>query len=308
MRPRLAFARPRIYGPAMSSLVSADLDPAQLASIMRWYLDMGVDCFVGDEPRDRFADWAAEARGTPPARAQTPPTREDGIAPRAPLAAPPVAPTPATLATDAAARTAAELATHARDLDALRAAMDSFEGCALKRTASRLVFEDGARGARVMLVGEAPGADEDKQGRPFVGRAGQLLDRMLAAIGLDRSHVYIANVVPWRPPGNRAPTPQETAICLPFIHRQIALCDPDILVCLGGSSVQTLLGVREGITRARGSWRDFHIEGVDGTRKSIRALATLHPAYLLRTPIAKRGAWADMRALKKAMDEAPSGA
>jgi DNA polymerase len=130
-----------------------------------------------------------------------------------------------------------------------------------------------------------------------------MLDRMLATIGLDRSHVYIANVVPWRPPGNRTPTPQETTICLPFIHRQIALCDPDILVCLGGSAVQTLLGVREGITRVRGSWRDFPIEGVDGTPRTIRALATLHPSYLLRTPIAKRGAWADLRALKKAMDQ-----
>ena len=274
----------------MSPLSSADLDPAQLASILRWYLDMGVDCFVGDTPRDRFADSAAGEPKAPVVRAEPPATP------------------PTTLPTDAAARTAAELATHARDLDALRAAMESFEGCALKRTASRLVFEDGARGARVMLVGEAPGADEDKQGKPFVGRAGQLLDRMLAAIGLDRSHVYIANVVPWRPPGNRAPTPQETAICLPFIHRQIALCDPDILVCLGASAMQTLLGVREGITRARGSWRDFHIEGLDGTRKTIRALATLHPAYLLRTPIAKRGAWADLRALKKAMDAAANGA
>ncbi len=309
MRPRLAFARRRFYGRDMPLPSPDTLDPAQLASIMRWYLDMGVDCIVGDAPRDRFADCAAEQIKTPPARAEATaralPVRGDAEAPRAPLVAaaqnvPP--PTPAALATDAATRTAAELAANAHDLDALRTAMDAFEGCALKRTASRLAFEDGARGARVMLVGEAPGADEDKQGKPFVGRAGQLLDRMLAAIGLDRSHVYIANVVPWRPPGNRAPTPQETAICLPFIHRQIALCDPDILVCLGASAMQTLLGVREGITRARGSWRDFHVEGVDGTRKTIRALATLHPAYLLRTPIAKRGAWADLRALKKAME------
>ena len=148
-----------------------------------------------------------------------------------------------------------------------------------------------------MLVGEGPGGDEDRIGRPFVGRAGQLLDRMLAAIGLDRSRVYIANVVPWRPPGNRTPTPEETQACLPFIKRQIDLADPEILVCLGALSAQTLLGVRSGITRARGSW--FPYERQDG--RTIRALAMLHPAYLLRSPSQKRAAWADMRALAAAL-------
>ena len=156
-----------------------------------------------------------------------------------------------------------------------------------------------------MLVGEAPGAEEDRQGLPFVGRAGQLLDRMLAAIGLDRTKVYIANVVPWRPPGNRAPTPQETAACLPFIERQIALVDPDILVCLGGSSAQTLLRLKDGIMRARGKWYDYTIErGAKGPRK-IRAMATLHPAYLLRQPAHKRLAWRDLREVAKAL-AAPS--
>ena len=163
------------------------------------------------------------------------------------------------------------------------------------------MFADGVPGAKVMFVGEAPGGDEDRIGRPFVGRAGQLLDRMLAAIGLDRRSVYIANVVPWRPPGNRTPTLQETQACLPFIRRQIDLADPKILVCLGGSAVQTLLGVQGGITRVRGSWFDYERD----SGPPIRALAMFHPAYLLRQPAQKRLAWADMRALAKALDRLP---
>jgi DNA polymerase len=146
-----------------------------------------------------------------------------------------------------------------------------------------------------MLVGEAPGAEEDKQGLPFVGRSGQLLDRMLAAVGLDRGQVYIANIVPWRPPGNRTPTPVETQICLPFIKRQIELCDPDVLVTVGQPSTGALLGV-QGITKYRGRWFAFHT----GTRE-IRAMPMLHPAYLLRTPIAKRQSWRDMLAIWKAL-------
>ena len=193
---------------------------------------------------------------------------------------------------DAAAR---DIAASAPDLAALRSRLEAFEGCGLKRTATQLVFADGTPGTRVMLVGEAPGGDEDRVGRPFVGRAGQLLDRMLRAIGLDRSKVYIANVVPWRPPGNRTPTPQETQACLPFIKRQIELAAPEILVCLGASSAQTLLGVKEGITRARGTWFDYRCD--DG--RILRSLATFHPAYLLRQPAQKRLAWMDMRALAR---------
>jgi len=144
-----------------------------------------------------------------------------------------------------------------------------------------------------MLVGEAPGRDEDEQGLPFIGRSGKLLDRMLAAIGLDRSSVYIANVIPWRPPGNRTPTPQEIAICLPFIERHIALAAPDVLVCLGGPSAQTLLNQRDGILRLRGRWFDYDCNG-----RVIPALATLHPAYLLRQPAQKKLAWRDLRALQ----------
>jgi DNA polymerase len=192
-----------------------------------------------------------------------------------------------------AARTAAA---HAKTLDELRDTLARFEGCALKATAKNLVFADGNPQARAMFVGEAPGADEDREGLPFVGRSGKLLDRMMAAIGLDRTSAYIANIVPWRPPGNRTPTPQETAACFPFITRQIELANPDVLVCLGGPATLALLGAREGITKSRGRWFDYDT----GTR-TIKALATFHPAYLLRTPVAKRLAWRDMLALKKAL-------
>jgi len=242
---------------------------------LRWWIEAGVDIALDEETHDRFAESAA-----PPA-------------PKAVAAAPALISPP-----DQAARSAAETARAAQTLDELRAALEAFDGCALKKTATQLVFADGAPDASIMLVGEAPGGDEDRIGRPFVGRAGQLLDRMLASIGLDRTKVYIANVVPWRPPGNRTPTPQETAICLPFISRQIALVDPRWLVCLGSSATQTLLGAKEGITRARGVWRDYAIE--DG--RTIPALPMFHPAYLLRTPGAKRWAWADLRKLRHAID------
>ena len=191
---------------------------------------------------------------------------------------------------------ARDAARSAKTLDELRTLLVDFKGCALRATATQLVFADGNPQGRVMFVGEAPGHDEDIIGRPFVGRSGKLLDLMMAAIGLDRSCAYIANVVPWRPPGNRTPTPQETAICLPFIRRQIELADPDILVCLGGPATQTLLGIKDGITRARGRWFSYDT----GTRE-IRALATFHPAFLLRSPLQKRFAWRDFLALKKAL-------
>ena len=169
---------------------------------------------------------------------------------------------------DAAVMAAREAARNAATLEELRAILDRFEGCALRNTATQLVFADGNPKARVMFVGEAPGRDEDIEGLPFVGRSGKLLDLMLAAIGLDRTSVYIANIIPWRPPGNRTPTPQESAICLPFILRQIELVDPDVLVCMGNPSTQTLLNVREGIIKTRGRWFTFHT----GTRE-IRAIA-----------------------------------
>jgi DNA polymerase len=208
---------------------------------------------------------------------------------------------PALPAADAAVTSAREAAKTAATLDELRATLLRFEGCALKTTAKQLVFADGNPQSRVMLVGEAPGAEEDREGLPFVGRSGKLLDQMLRAIGLDRSSVYIANIVPWRPPGNRTPTPQESAICLPFIRRQIELANPDILVCLGKPSMQTLLGIKDGIRSVRGRWYEFDT----GTR-TIKALVTFHPAYLLRSPLEKRHAWRDMLALKKALATHPS--
>jgi uracil-DNA glycosylase family 4 len=176
--------------------------------------------------------------------------------------------------------------------------MDAFEGCGLRKTAKQLVFADGNPQARLMLVGEAPGSDEDRAGLPFVGRSGKLLDLMLKAIDLDRTNAFIANIIPWRPPGNRTPTPQESQICLPFITRQIELVNPDVLVCLGGPSSQTLLGFSDGIRRTRGRWLAYNT----GTRE-IRAIATFHPAYLLRTPLEKRLAWRDFVAIKQALRE-----
>ena len=269
---------------------SETLTLEEAAAALRWWSEAGVDLAIDETPHDRFADSAAPAPRHVPVES----------VPRASLVAEPAGPAAKPIAPpDEAARSAREAAAGARSLDELRAALERFEGCGLKATASRLVFADGAPDARIMLVGEAPGGDEDRIGRPFVGRAGQLLDRMLASIGLDRAKVYIANVVPWRPPGNRTPTPQETAICLPFMRRQIALVNPQLLVCLGGSATQTLLGAKEGITRARGVWRDYVAEDA----ATIRALPMLHPAYLLRQPGAKRQAWADLRKLARAIEE-----
>ena len=271
---------------------SPSLSPAAAAEVLRWWLEAGVDLALDEVPHDRFAESA-----TPPAR-RAPPPPAAAVAPAAsPLRLEPRSAPAAELAPDDAARSARDRAAAAATLDELRAELERFDGCGLKATATQLVFADGAPGARVMFVGEAPGGDEDRIGRPFVGRAGQLLDRMLAAIGLDRTQVYIANVVPWRPPGNRTPTPQETSVCLPFIRRQIALAAPRLLVCLGGSATQTLLGVKEGITRSRGVWRDYaHDDGA-----TIPALPMFHPAYLLRTPAAKRQAWVDLRKLAAAL-------
>jgi uracil-DNA glycosylase len=207
----------------------------------------------------------------------------------APQPAAPTSPDDAIMAAREAAKTAA-------NLDDLRTLLDNFTGCPLRNTATQIVFADGNPQARVMFVGEAPGYEEDVSGKPFVGRSGKLLDRMIEAIGLDRTTAYIANVVPWRPPGNRTPTPQETAICLPFVRRQIELANPDVLVCLGGPSAQTLLGIKDGITRTRGRWFTY-----DTGKREIRALATFHPAFLLRSPLQKRLAWRDFLAIKKAL-------
>jgi uracil-DNA glycosylase family 4 len=271
--------------------------------LLAFYLEAGVDAVLGETAVDRFAD--AVEMSAPPAIGrpadEAPPASEPGNRPALdrgrPAAA--VVAAPAPLSPDTAVMAAREEAKNAKTLDELRSILDGFTGCTLRATATRLVFADGNPQARVMFVGEAPGRDEDIEGLPFVGRSGKLLDRMMAAIGLTRANAYIANIVPWRPPGNRTPTPQESAICLPFTLRQIELVDPDVLVCLGGPSAQTLLGSREGILRTRGRWFGFQT----GSRE-IRATATLHPAYLLRQPLQKRLAWRDFLAIKKALKPA----
>jgi DNA polymerase len=270
-------------------------DPQSLAQLLRWYADMGVDLAIDDRPHDRFADSAA-ALAKPPASASLEnPSPRNARSLRERSAAPEAAPAPS-LSTDVVVQSAREAALSAQTLDELREKLLAFEGCGLKATATQLVFADGNPEADIMFVGEAPGADEDRIGRPFVGRAGQLLDKMLAAIGLDRTLVYIANVVPWRPPGNRTPTPLETSACLPFVERQIALVNPKILICLGAASTQTLLGTKDGIMRLRGRWLEY-----DRGELKIPALAMLHPAYLLRQPAHKKLAWADLRTLAKQM-------
>jgi DNA polymerase len=237
-----------------------------------WLAAMGADEAIGEVPHDRF-----DPLPEPAAK---------------PLQAEPVAagtPLPATR------QIAVELAAACTTLDDLEAALARFDGCALKETALNLCFADGRQDARIMLIGEAPGAEEDRQGRPFVGQSGQLLDRMLATIGLDRSEVYITNVIYWRPPGNRPPTAAEIAACQPFLERQIELLRPRLIVFAGGIAARALLGLKEGVTRLRG--RRFNYPLADGTR--IPCLVMFHPAYLLRQPAQKRFAWRDLLAIRR---------
>ena len=263
-----------------------------LQQLLAFYLEAGVDCALGDAPINRLEE-------PEPVPAPAAPRPSAALNPLRPPPMPSVPRSEITVAPDAAIASAREAARTAPTLEALRALMENFDGCALKHTATRLVFADGNPQARVMFVGEAPGRDEDIEGLPFVGRSGKLLDRMIAAIGLDRSKAYIANVIPWRPPGNRTPTPPETQVCLPFIQRHIELVNPDVLVTLGNPSTQALLGTREGIMRTRGKWIDYDT----GTR-TIRAVATFHPAYLLRSPSYKRLSWQDLRAIAKVLQAA----
>ena len=261
--------------------------------LLAFYAEAGVDIALREVPND----WLSADQ--PPPVAAEPKAASVSQAPlpqRRPPVSPPIQPSgQIPPPPDAAVMSAREAARSAASLDELRGILERFEGCALKSGASRLVFADGTPGSRLMFVGEAPGAEEDRQGLPFVGRSGQLLDRMLAAIGLDRGKVYIANIVPWRPPGNRTPTPVETQICLPFVKRQIELADPEILVTVGQPSTGALLGI-QGIMKNRGRWFPYQT----GTRE-IRAMPMLHPAYLLRSPIGKRLAWRDLIAIKKAL-------
>lgn len=255
-------------------------DTRAALAALHWQIELGAIDAIGDAPVNRY-DLASEAPPRPKTAEQPAQTAAPYIAPQAD----PVA-------------EAQHLAQAAADLPALRDALAAYEHCELKRGARNLVFSDGTPGARVLILGEAPGRDEDREGKPFVGRAGQLLDRMLAAIGLDRTATdpvraaYITNVLPWRPPQNRDPKPQEIAMMLPFVQRHIALAAPDFVILMGNISCQAALGKR-GILRLRGQW---------DTAFDRPALPMTHPAYLLRTPLAKREAWADLLSLKSRME------
>jgi len=266
------------------------LSRASLEELLRFYAEAGVDEALDDAPVNRFAVAKPE-----PAPAPAPTPQLDPPAPREPNAVRPPAPSiVATVPDEAQAARAREAARSAATLDELREILAGFDGCNLKFTAKSLVFADGNPAAPIMFVGEAPGREEDIEGLPFVGRSGQLLDRMLAAIGLDRTNAYIANVLPWRPPGNRDPSPMETEICRPFIERQIELVAPKVLVTLGNASSKALLRTQTGIMRLRGGWKTHTL----GDGREIPLMPTLHPAYLLRNPAHKKLAWRDLLEIK----------
>jgi len=258
---------------------------------LRWLLEAGADEALLEDPVDRFAQappvplpspFAQGTRAMPPR-----PQPERKIQERAEAVS---------LSTVPGAARA--LAASCTSLAELRKAIENFDGCDLKKMASKTVFADGNPDSRIMLIGEAPGRDEDLEGRPFVGRAGKLLDLMLAAIGLDRTSVYITNVLPWRPPQNRDPSPEEAAICLPFLRRHIELVEPELMVLLGAVAVRNVLGINEGIMRARGKWEVYQTGNL-----AFPVMPTLHPALLLRQPAAKRLAWRDLVAISAKIAE-----
>ena len=262
---------------------------------LRWHVEMEVDELIDDGPINRYAVASKPAETVsaaapavsapaPPEAAQASPRQASG----------------STLAPAEGARDAIAVAAGAQSVEDLRARLEGFEGCALKFTATNTVFADGQPGADLMFVGEAPGVDEDRQGLPFLGASGQLLNRMLAALGRERSSVYITNILFWRPPGNRSPTAAETAACLPFVRRHVELARPKVLVFLGGSAAKTMLDRSEGIMRLRGKWFDFISDGLD---EPIAAMPTFHPAFLLRQPAQKREAWRDFLAVQEKLEE-----
>jgi DNA polymerase len=287
--------------------LDSSIDPVQARALLKWLVEAGADEALTDAPVDRFAVTAeakvsvAAPANVPPAPMRAAPPPVQGSPVRSPAGDLPrvTVPSPALMPASTATKSAREIAAACSTLDELRAAVEAFEGCQLKVTAKHTVFADGHQDAPVMLIGEAPGRDEDLQGLPFVGRSGQLLDRMLNAIGLDRAtSAYITNVIFWRPPGNRPPTPEEAAICAPFLIRHIELKQPKVLVLLGGTPVKHVLNIEEGITRTRGRWGRYVLNGAE-----IPALPTFHPAYLLRQPAAKKLAWQDLVNLKLKLRE-----
>jgi len=312
--------------------MQSEADKHALAALLDWYREMGVDTAVADsatdwlerggaapgagfnlatDDRDRslphLADGESSTRreegqggaqprtlkvGSPTTPRLSP--QGGGVPPSRPEPRPAFTATPP----DAAELTARAVARNATTLDELEAALRAFDGCGLKATAKNLCFYRGSPAARLMIIGEAPGREEDLEGRPFVGRAGQLLDKMLAAINLKEEHVHITNVVYWRPPGNRTPTPQESQVCRPFLERQMELVAPDVVLLLGGAAAKEMLAVTDGIMRIRGKWREIQSGG-----RAVKTMATLHPAYLLRTPAAKRQAWRDLLAVQAVLEK-----
>ena len=248
-------------------------------------MQAGVDETIGDDPVDRFAAIEPAEAPEPVPEKETPP----------PVPAAPAAPA---IGADGASGEARRTAAAAQGVDELRAALEKFEGCGLKKTATNLVFGDGNAEADIIFIGEAPGAEEDRKGVPFVGPSGQLLDRMLASIGLDRTAAYISNTVFWRPPGNRNPTTGEMAVCMPFLERMIELVDPKIVVAVGGPAANSLLGQKTSVGKLRGKWFTYSSAGL---AQPVEATAIYHPAYLLRTPAQKRAAWQDLLEIRAKM-------
>lgn len=329
-------ARSRFETPATAGNLPAmtlDTDSADLVELLAWYGELGVDCALAEEAVDwlQHGDVAPGAavrqalRTAPNGRSlENPSERQEGRPAirrasgqqQGSIAARPAAGRTAHAAgagprsvpaAGVAARSrvgdggqgsaaARRIAAGAKSLDQLRQGIEEFEGCALRATAKNTCFYRGAETARLMIIGEAPGRDEDLAGKPFVGRAGKLLDLMLAAIGLSEGDVHITNVVYWRPPGNRTPTLQETESCRPFLERQVQLVAPDFVLLTGGAAAKSVLETSDGIMRLRGKWTNLDMGG-----RGVRALPTLHPAYLLRTPAAKRLAWRDLLSLRKAL-------
>tara|TARA_A100001037_G_scaffold306485_1_gene351937 strand:- start:16063 stop:16983 length:921 start_codon:yes stop_codon:yes gene_type:complete len=280
----------------------------ELISLLRWHIEAGADEAIDETPFDRFKMLSDRVyRETPPAATENPDTqshaeKDSTSEPRRGNSSRREANVPLPLENpDVAEKNADQNASEVSTLAELKRAMEAFEGCSLKHTAMNLVFGDGNPDASVMFIGEAPGADEDRQGLPFVGVSGQLLDRMIAAIGMDRSSAYITNILPWRPPGNRKPTTNEVTVCLPFIRRHIELVAPQVLVLVGGTAASALLGRTEGITRLRGKWLIYRgkEENIDS---EIPCMPIYHPAYLLRQSALKREAWRDILAIKERLD------
>ena len=277
-----------------------------LKAALEWYDDQGVDAILGEDAIDRYQETANALKACMPSN--MPNNQGEASAQLSSLTQQAVqAPISAALGATEARNQAVKLAQEARTLEDLKAAIADFDGIALKKTATNMVFSDGNPEAKIMLIGEAPGADEDRIGQPFTGESGQLLDRILACIDLDRKSedvaqsVYVSNILNWRPPGNRNPTPGEVEASLPFIERHIQLAQPQLLIFCGGIAAKSLLGLSEGLSRLRKKWHNYlpQTQEIAQNSEPIPAIATYHPAYLLRTPSQKRAVWMDMRMVQE---------